>query len=135
MRRIDARRKNASALRLRFSQSLASLRQRLSQRLSPSAQRPTDRLEPERLKGHSEKPNCFSVRVMLTFNRAWGWMTHVPSVVKYSLVVICPGCKIPMLLKEWKPLLFSNLDTIVFRCVMCGTETKREVKRDTKPRK
>ena len=31
MRRIDARRKNASALRLRFSQSLASLRQRLSQ--------------------------------------------------------------------------------------------------------
>ena len=28
MRRIDARRKNASALRLRFSQSLASLRQR-----------------------------------------------------------------------------------------------------------
>ena len=29
--RIDARRKNASALRLRFSQSLASLRQRLSQ--------------------------------------------------------------------------------------------------------
>src|SRR5262245_48658542 len=30
MRRIEARRKNASALRLRFSQSLASLRQRLS---------------------------------------------------------------------------------------------------------
>src|SRR6476661_8860768 len=32
MRRIEARRKNASAFRLRFSQSLASLRQRLSQR-------------------------------------------------------------------------------------------------------
>jgi tetratricopeptide (TPR) repeat protein len=32
--RIGARRKNASALRLRFSQSLASLRQRLSQRWS-----------------------------------------------------------------------------------------------------
>ena len=31
MRRIEARRKNASAFRLRFSQSLASLRQRLSQ--------------------------------------------------------------------------------------------------------
>jgi len=31
MRRIEARRKNASALRLKFSQSLASLRQRLSQ--------------------------------------------------------------------------------------------------------
>jgi hypothetical protein len=31
MRRIEARRRNASALRLRFSQSLASLRQRLSQ--------------------------------------------------------------------------------------------------------
>jgi len=31
MRRIEARRKKASALRLRFSQSLASLRQRLSQ--------------------------------------------------------------------------------------------------------
>src|SRR3977135_4484026 len=30
MRRIEARRKNASAFRLRFSQSLASLRQRLS---------------------------------------------------------------------------------------------------------
>ena len=30
MRRIDARRRNASALRLRFSQSLASLRQRFS---------------------------------------------------------------------------------------------------------
>src|SRR5437016_8355698 len=31
MRRIEASRRNASALRLRFSQSLASLRQRLSQ--------------------------------------------------------------------------------------------------------
>ena len=31
MRRIEARRKKVSALRLRFSQSLASLRQRLSQ--------------------------------------------------------------------------------------------------------
>ena len=31
MRRMEARRKKASALRLRFSQSLASLRQRLSQ--------------------------------------------------------------------------------------------------------
>src|ERR1017187_9640566 len=31
MRRIEARRKNASPLRLRFSQSFASLRQRLSQ--------------------------------------------------------------------------------------------------------
>ena len=31
MRRIEARRKNARAFRLRFSQSLASLRQRLSQ--------------------------------------------------------------------------------------------------------
>src|SRR5947209_11705615 len=31
MRRIEARRKNASAFRLRFSQSLTSLRQRLSQ--------------------------------------------------------------------------------------------------------
>src|SRR5713101_2914894 len=30
MRRIEARRKNASAFRFRFSQSLASLRQRLS---------------------------------------------------------------------------------------------------------
>ena len=30
MRRIDARRKNASALRFRFSQSFASRRQRLS---------------------------------------------------------------------------------------------------------
>ena len=30
MKRIEARRKKASALRLRFSQSLASLRQRLS---------------------------------------------------------------------------------------------------------
>ena len=36
MRRIDARRKNASALRLRFSQSLASLRQRLSQAMERS---------------------------------------------------------------------------------------------------
>ena len=31
IRRIEVRRRNASALRLRFSQSLASLRQRLSQ--------------------------------------------------------------------------------------------------------
>jgi len=31
MRRIEARRKNASAFRLRFSQSLAKRRQRLSQ--------------------------------------------------------------------------------------------------------
>jgi hypothetical protein len=36
MRRIDARRKKARALRLRFSQSLASLRQRLSQAMERS---------------------------------------------------------------------------------------------------
>src|SRR4029077_19539273 len=36
MRRIEARRKNASAFRLRFSQSLASLRQRLSQAMGRS---------------------------------------------------------------------------------------------------
>jgi hypothetical protein len=36
MRRIDARRKNASAFRLRFSQSLASRRQRLSQAMERS---------------------------------------------------------------------------------------------------
>jgi hypothetical protein len=36
MRRIEARRKNASAFRLRFSQSLASLRQRLSQAMERS---------------------------------------------------------------------------------------------------
>src|ERR1700674_5335630 len=35
MRRIEARRKNASAFRLRFSQSLASLRQRLSHATRP----------------------------------------------------------------------------------------------------
>src|SRR6266481_4376388 len=36
MRRIEARRKNASAFRLRFSQSLASLRQRFIQALARS---------------------------------------------------------------------------------------------------
>ncbi len=42
MRRIDARRKKASALRLRFSQSLASLRQRLSQTAIEPSDRPLD---------------------------------------------------------------------------------------------
>jgi hypothetical protein len=42
MRRIEARRKKASALRLRFSQSLVSLRQRLSQAMVRST---TQRLE------------------------------------------------------------------------------------------
>jgi hypothetical protein len=44
MRRIEARRKKASDLRLRFSQSLASLRQRLSQAMVRSTIQRLDRI-------------------------------------------------------------------------------------------
>jgi hypothetical protein len=35
-----------------------------------------------------------------------------------------------MLVKEIRPLLFSDFDTLVFHCTTCGMETKREVKHD-----
>ena len=60
MRRIDARRKNASALRLRFSQSLASLRQRLSQAMVRST---IQRL------GKTLKPTAPSDRVTISTSR------------------------------------------------------------------
>src|SRR5215467_8716781 len=62
MRRIEASRRNASALRLRFSQSLASLRQRLSQakvrsttQRRGSATNPFVRSERLTISGHLEK--------------------------------------------------------------------------------
>ena len=60
MRRIEARRKNASAFRLRFSQSLASLRQRLSQAM--------DRSTIQRL-GKTTNPLARSERLTISMSR------------------------------------------------------------------
>jgi hypothetical protein len=60
MRRIEARRKNASAFRLRFSQSLASLRQRLSQAMVRST---------IHLRGRTSKPCAVSERLTISMLR------------------------------------------------------------------
>src|SRR5436190_24261427 len=43
-------------------------------------------------------------------------------------VVVCPGCKLPMALKERRRLGASKLTTAVFRCAQCGMETERNFK-------
>src|SRR5205809_5557833 len=43
-------------------------------------------------------------------------------------VVVCPGCKLPMALKERRRLGSSKLTTAVFRCAQCGMETERNFK-------
>jgi hypothetical protein len=57
--------------------------------------------------------------------------TVVPGLIRHVPVVMCPGCNVSMALKDLQPLLFSSdLYTAVYRCEQCGTETKREFKRD-----
>jgi hypothetical protein len=60
MRRIEARRKKASPLRLRFSQSFASLRQRLSQAMVRST---IQRL------GRTVNPSASSERLTISTSR------------------------------------------------------------------
>jgi hypothetical protein len=43
-------------------------------------------------------------------------------------VVICPGCKLPMVVKERRRARSSKLTTAVFRCAQCGMETERDFK-------
>jgi hypothetical protein len=46
-------------------------------------------------------------------------------------VVICPGCKVAMVLKETRPIMFSSdLFTATYRCEQCHVDTKREFKRE-----
>ena len=41
----------------------------------------------------------------------------------------CPGCAKPMIVKERKPIMFSNgLVDVIYVCETCGTETTRTVK-------
>ena len=45
-------------------------------------------------------------------------------------IVVCPGCKTAMALKETRPLLFTaDLYTAAFHCEQCGVDSKREFKR------
>ena len=45
-------------------------------------------------------------------------------------IVMCPGCRSPMTLKETRPLLAtSELVTARYHCDQCGTDSKREFKR------
>jgi hypothetical protein len=67
MRRIEARRKNANALRLRFSQSLASLGQRLSQAIVRSM---TQRRRLEFMFGLIGGLDDFGFEVRSNFHRA-----------------------------------------------------------------
>ncbi len=46
-------------------------------------------------------------------------------------VVTCPGCATAMVLTEMHPVLLSGkLYTASYRCKECGTDTKRELKRE-----
>ncbi len=46
-----------------------------------------------------------------------------------SMVLICPGCRKPMVFKGKKHILFSNgLTDLTYRCDTCDVETKRTVK-------
>jgi hypothetical protein len=46
-----------------------------------------------------------------------------------SMVLICPGCRKPMVFKGKKHILFSNgLTDLTYRCDTCDVETKRAVK-------
>ena len=45
--------------------------------------------------------------------------------------VICPGCQVPMVIKDMKPIKFTTDSySATYRCVMCETETKRQFKRE-----
>jgi hypothetical protein len=44
-------------------------------------------------------------------------------------VVLCPGCKLPMTLQRSEPAT-EGLQTATYKCERCGTETKREFKRE-----
>jgi len=46
-------------------------------------------------------------------------------------VVVCPGCKVAMVLKETRPILFTgDLFTATYHCEQCHVDTKREFKRE-----
>ena len=45
-------------------------------------------------------------------------------------VVICPGCKLPMVIKESRQARSSRLTTATFRCAQCGMETERDFKHE-----
>jgi C4-type Zn-finger protein len=48
-------------------------------------------------------------------------------------IVVCPGCKKPMMASAPKPILFAKgLADITYVCEKCGTKTKRTVKEASK---
>ena len=54
----------------------------------------------------------------------------MPSVLTRPPVITCPNCDFIIVMKSRTPLLFSDLDTALFRCDPCDHEIKREIKRD-----
>ena len=45
-------------------------------------------------------------------------------------IVLCPGCKEPMLIKSRKVVLVANgMEDLTYACEICETETIRTVKR------
>jgi hypothetical protein len=46
-------------------------------------------------------------------------------------IVLCPGCAAPMTITSREPVLGTDgLVDIVYRCEICGTQTRRVVKDD-----
>jgi RNase P subunit RPR2 len=46
-------------------------------------------------------------------------------------IVVCPGCTAPMIITSREPVAGTDgLVDIVYRCEICGTETRRTVKDD-----
>lgn len=49
-------------------------------------------------------------------------------------IIECPTCKVAMVLKHIRPILFTDdLYTTQYRCIGCNTEIKREFKREHEP--
>lgn len=59
---------------------------------------------------------------------------HVLRPFGHFPIVMCPGCRVRMILKEMHPVLFTgDIYTAIYHCQECGTETQREFKRDGIP--
>ena len=53
---------------------------------------------------------------------------HILGVLDTVPVVTCPGCAVPMTLRQLEPQASADRYTATFQCDRCFTETKRELK-------
>jgi hypothetical protein len=56
--------------------------------------------------------------------------SEIEKILRRAPVVVCPGCEVEMVLLHLEPAGDKGFKTGVYRCVKCGTETKREFQAD-----